>query len=327
MGNLVKILSIQKAGVLFETPKLKRLSVSLTTLKSEYQHEQLVIISRALRTALGFHEELQEASATTAALDSMLSLAHVAGIYDWCKPILREKGEGDDHAEFCIKDIKHPMLEHSIGEACVANDFDSSSGRVTIITGPNMGGKSTFMRAVGLCTILAHIGSYIPAKTAIIPITDKILTRVGASDSLVRGASTLMVELQQVAKILERATERSLVIIDELGRGTSTHDGFGIAWATIQRLLTKKCIVLFATHFHELTTIETSERGVQNMSVNAHVQPAAESITMLYSMSNGACDKSYGIEVAKVARFPREIIEEASMLSDEMETKSLKMRQ
>jgi DNA mismatch repair protein MSH2 len=177
--------------------------------------------------------------------------------------------------------------------------------------------------------VLAQIGSFVPASQATLPIIDKILTRVGAYDCAIRGASTFMVEMQEVATIIRRVTPESLVIIDELGRGTSTHDGFGIAWATIESLRASKAVVLFATHFHELSLMEEvrtdSSRNcsdVQNLSVNAHIPECGDSITMLYSIQKGACQKSYGIDVAKLLKFPLEIIEEATSIGQLFEKKT-----
>ena len=246
-------------------------------------------------------------------------------INSWTRPELLEQqldnSTPEHRTQFKIVGLRHPMLENFIGSKCVPNDFDSSLGEISIITGPNMGGKSTFMRAIGLCSILAHMGCFVPATSASIPLLDRILTRVGTADSIVRGASTFMIEMQQIVNILDRVTRNSLVIIDELGRGTSTHDGFGIAWAVLESLRAKSCFVLFATHFHELSHMaEELNSGVQNLSVNAHVPENGEEIAMLFEVINAPCNSSYGIEVARVAKFPKSIVDEARLLESNSRT-------
>lgn len=181
-----------------------------------------------------------------------------------------------------------------------------------------MGGKSTFIRAVGLCVLMSHIGSFVPATLARIPVIDRMLCRVGASDSLESGVSTFMAEMLDVAAILRKATKNSLVLIDELGRGTSTHEGFGIAWAVLDRLATQtKCLTLFATHFHELAAMEGQVEGVRNLHVSA--AEGDDDLIMLYNVQKGACAKSYGIHAAKIAGFPAEILADATKIAEELE--------
>ena len=185
-----------------------------------------------------------------------------------------------------------------------------------ILTGPNMGGKSTFIRAVGLAVILAHVGSYVPATSATVPIFDRVLTRVGANDSLSLGVSTFMSEMRDVSSILRKATKQSLVIIDELGRGTSTHEGFGIAWAALQQLASTGSLTLFATRFHELTEISTQVSGIVNKHVGASVgENGDKKVTMLYEVRDGPASDSMGFAVARLCGLPAEIVATAESMS------------
>merc|ERR1712232_277276 len=181
--------------------------------------------------------------------------------------------------------------------------------RLHIITGPNMGGKSTYIRSVALLALLNQIGSFVPCQSATLPIFDSVMCRVGASDMQLRGISTFMAEMLEAASILNTATERSLVIVDELGRGTSTSDGFGIAWAIAKHLAeATRCFTLFATHFHELAALEDMVQGVHNRHATAAVDAASGRLTFLYSLADGAADKSYGGHCAELAGFPARVV-------------------
>jgi DNA mismatch repair protein MSH2 len=189
--------------------------------------------------------------------------------------------------------------------------------RIAIITGPNMGGKSTFIRAVATSILLAQVGCFVPARHATLPLVDRIFVRMGASDSSTEGLSTFLTEMRQMNTILRDATPNSLVLIDELGRGTSTHDGFGIAWAVLERLKEIGCTVLFATHFHELTemAMQKDNSGIVNYHVSAHAPANAKEVVMLYAVEPGVCERSFGIHVARTVDFPQEIIDEAEALA------------
>ncbi len=210
---------------------------------------------------------------------------------------------------------RHPVIERLLeqrGERFVPNDLylDESSHLILLITGPNMGGKSTYLRQAALIVLLAQMGSFVPAAEARLPITDRIFTRIGASDHLGRGRSTFLVEMSEVAAILNSATPTSLVLLDEVGRGTATFDGLSIAWAVVEFLHAHtRARTLFATHYHELTDLEQALPGVRNLHVS--VKETGGGIVFLRRVEPGSADKSYGIEVARLAGLPREVIERA----------------
>ena len=242
-------------------------------------------------------------------LDALSTLSLVALENGYIKPSINEDGIID------IKDGRHPVVEKVISNGeFVSNDsiLNNNDNRLLLITGPNMAGKSTYMRQVALITLMAQIGSFVPAKSANISICDKIFTRIGASDDLAGGKSTFMVEMWEVSNILKNATSKSLVLLDEVGRGTSTYDGLSIAWSVIEYISKNdnlKCKTLFATHYHELTKLEGSIEGVKNYSVA--VSEVDDNIIFLRKIVEGGADQSYGIEVAKLAGLPSEVIERA----------------
>ena len=248
-----------------------------------------------------------------AMVDVFVSLAKVAYESSYCRPTINEKGSIN------IKDGRHPVIEKiQRDDMFVTNDtILDSKERIAIITGPNMAGKSTYMRQSALIVLMAQMGSFVPATFADICICDKIFTRVGASDDLASGKSTFMVEMSEVANILRNATNKSLVILDEIGRGTSTFDGLSIAWAVVEYLAEKKIMTLFATHYHELTELEGSIAGVKNYCIT--VKEKGDSIVFLRKIEKGGADKSYGIQVAKLAGVPEHVINRAKELSVELE--------
>ena len=249
-------------------------------------------------------------------LDALLSLALTAVKYNFCKPQISKNIKCID-----IRGGRHPIVEKFAKEgAFIANDtlLDDKENQMMIITGPNMAGKSTYMRQVAIITFLAHIGSFVPATSASISLTDRIFTRVGASDDLAFGQSTFMVEMSEVANILANATDRSLVVLDEIGRGTSTFDGLSIAWAVVEYILKNlNCKTLFATHYHELATLEGVLPGVKNFKIT--VRETADSVVFLRKIVRGAANKSFGIEVAKLAGVPDNVIERAREISLNLE--------
>src|SRR5205085_714875 len=220
-----------------------------------------------------------------------------------------------------IKDGRHPVLDQILPAGMfVPNDaaLGPDGGLFWLITGPNMAGKSTFIRQVALITLLAHVGSFVPAKAATIGVTDRIFTRVGASDALTRGQSTVMVEMTEAANILNTATPRSLVILDEIGRGTSTYDGVSLAWAVVEYLHDHiGCRTLFATHYHELTDLSKTLSSVRNL--NVAVREWDDQVVFLHKIVDGAADKSYGIHVARLAGVPREVNQRAQQILAQLE--------
>lgn len=259
---------------------------------------------------------IQKTAKAVAQIDVFASLATVAEQNNYCRPKLNEKGLID------IKDGRHPVVERMIqNEMFVANDtyLDNGSNRVSIITGPNMAGKSTYMRQSALIVLMAQIGSFVPANSAKIGIVDRIFTRVGASDDLASGQSTFMVEMSEVANILRNATSNSLLILDEIGRGTSTFDGLSIAWAVVEHISNPRLLgakTLFATHYHELTELEGKLNSVNNYCIA--VKEKGDDIVFLRKIVKGGADKSYGIQVAKLAGVPDNVIERAKEIVEEL---------
>ena len=264
-------------------------------------------------------ERIQNTANIVSSLDVLNAFATVAEDYDYCMP---EVNSGD---EIIIKNGRHPVVERMIdNELFVQNDtyLNQSSDRLSIITGPNMAGKSTYMRQVALITLMAQIGCFVPADEAKIGIVDKIFTRVGASDDLSMGQRTFMVEMMEVANILKEATSRSLVILDEIGRGTSTYDGLAIAWSVAEYIADQEkigCKTLFATHYHELTSLEEKIDGVKNYQIA--VKEKGEDIIFLRKIIPGGTDESYGIHVAKLAGAPRKMISRANEILRTLEKK------
>ena len=266
-------------------------------------------------------QRLQKSAMAVSQLDVLCSFAQVAEDFNYCMP------EVDDSGIIDVKDGRHPVIEKMLPSgAFVANDtyLDKDSNRVSIITGPNMAGKSTYMRQVALITLMAQIGSFVPATSAHIGVVDKIFTRVGASDDLSMGQSTFMVEMMEVANILKEATANSLVVLDEIGRGTSTYDGLSIAWAVAEYIENKeKCgaKTLFATHYHELTQLEDTLEGVKNYSIA--VKEKGEDIIFLRKIIPGGTDESYGVHVARLAGVPKAVTQRANEILKKIERKNV----
>ena len=266
-------------------------------------------------------QRVQKSAFAISKLDVLCSFAQVAEDLNYCKPEVDRSGIID------IKDGRHPVIEKMLpAGSFVANDtyMDKESNRLSIITGPNMAGKSTYMRQVALITLMAQIGSFVPATSAHIGVVDKIFTRVGASDDLSMGQSTFMVEMMEVANILKEATSNSLVVLDEIGRGTSTYDGLSIAWAVAEYIEDKeKCgaKTLFATHYHELTGLENTLEGVKNYSIA--VKEKGEDIIFLRKIVEGGTDESYGVHVARLAGVPKVVTQRANEILKQIERKNV----
>ena len=249
---------------------------------------------------------LKDTASVIAELDALVSLAVCAEEYHFVKPEINHEHKID------IKGGRHPVIEKVSNQNYISNDcvMDSSINTL-LITGPNMSGKSTYMRQLAIIIVLSQMGSYVPCTSASLPIIDKIFTRIGASDDLVSGESTFMVEMKEAKQALENATQDSLVLFDELGRGTATYDGMSLAEA-ILNYITKRvqCKTLFSTHYHELTDMEKTIPSIKNVHVSASLEN--DNLIFLHKVKNGPVDKSYGIHVAKLAGMPSEVINEAS---------------
>lgn len=275
------------------------------------EHEIYAKIKGYLLEKLAIFKQIAKAISI---LDCLCSLGFIAKKKNYCRPQMQPKGSALD-----IVGGRHPVVE-SVSGQFIANDtyLDGGDNSMMIITGPNMAGKSTYMRQVALITIMAHIGSFVPAKSAIIPITDRVFTRVGASDNLLFDQSTFMVEMSEVALILRASTANSLIVLDEVGRGTSTYDGLGIAWAVVEYLCKNiKAKTLFATHYHELSELEGIVEGVKNYKIT--VKEINGEIMFLRKIMRGSANKSFGIEVASLAGVPTEVTQRAKSILRNLE--------
>ncbi len=299
------------------TQELKDLETKILGAKEKIVRIEYELFSKIREAVANEYARISKTAENIACLDALCSLAHVAKARNYCCPEISTDGVID------IEDGRHPVVEVVLGsQPFVPNNtyLDSENNRCNIITGPNMAGKSTYMRQVALITLLAQIGSFVPAKKAKISICDAIFTRVGASDDLAAGQSTFMVEMNEVSQILKQATSKSLIIFDEIGRGTSTFDGMSIARAVLEYTADKKTLgakTLFATHYHELTELEGSVKGIINY--NIAVKKRGDDITFLRRIIRGGADGSYGIEVAKLAGVPDSVVKRARKILEQLE--------
>ena len=297
-------------GERFITPELKEMEAKILGADERARHLEYQLFQTLREETLGELGPIQQTASAIAILDVICSLAETARLFHYCRPKL------DHSLRLCLKDARHPVLDQNLAdEKFVPNDtdLDGEKLRLAIITGPNMAGKSTYIRQVALIVLMAQIGSFVPAASAEIGLVDRIFTRVGANDDLSRGQSTFMVEMNETANIVNNATERSLIILDEIGRGTSTFDGLSIAWSVAEFLHDKiKARTLFATHYHELTRLAEQRSGVCNF--NVAVREWNEQIIFLRKIVPGGTDKSYGIQVARLAGLPREILDRAKAI-------------
>ena len=307
-------------SVRFTTVELSNLETSILNAGNEISTFERDLFKEIRTLVLSKIVDLKNLATMLATVDVLSSLAALARGSNWTRPTI------DMSRDFEIIDGRHPVVESSIstlGEnQFIANSCnltaDKNTSQIWVLTGPNMSGKSTFLRQNALIAILAQIGSYVPAKEAKIGLLSQVFSRVGASDDLARGRSTFMVEMVETAAILNQADERALVILDEIGRGTATYDGLSIAWATLEHLHNKnKCRALFATHYHELTATSSQLDGVQNATVS--VKEWNGEIVFLHTVVKGSADRSYGVQVAKLAGLPKSVIKRAQNILTSLE--------
>ncbi len=308
-------------GERYITPELKEMENKILGAEDKSKALEYELFQKLREHAVSFTSRILETAASLAATDALASFAECARKYNYCRPVI------SDDETLDIRGGRHPVLDATMKEErFVPNDtfLDGDENRIMIITGPNMAGKSTYIRQVALLVLLAQTGSYIPAQSAKIGLVDRIFTRVGAVDDISRGQSTFMVEMLETANILNHATRKSLVILDEIGRGTSTFDGISIAWAVAEYLHdspTAMSRTLFATHYHELTELAITCRGVKNY--NVAVKEYGDQIIFLRQILPGATDRSYGIHVAKLAGLPKEVIARANEILENLENNSM----
>ena len=308
-------------GERYITEELKNMENQILGAEEKVIKLELEAFRQIREEIAGNVKRMQKTAEAISSLDVLTSFAQVAEEMNYCKPIINKDGILN------IKEGRHPVIEKMLSSGeFVSNDtyLDTDQNRLAIITGPNMAGKSTYMRQVALITLMAQVGSFVPATEAAIGVVDKIFTRVGASDDLSMGQSTFMVEMMEVATILKEATKNSLVILDEIGRGTSTYDGLSIAWAVAEYIADKnKCgaKTLFATHYHEMTTLEKEGNGIKNYSIA--VKEKGEDIIFLRKIVEGGTDESYGVHVARLAGVPKDVTKRANEILRSLERKSI----
>jgi len=299
----------------YVTEELKEYETRILGAEEKALELEQQIFEDLRRQAARYVGRLQSLAATVAQLDCLAALAYLARRRNYTRPTITTGGE------LIIHDGKHPVLAETMGPEFVPNDVEVGveAGDIIIITGPNMSGKSTYIRQTALLVLMAQAGSFIPARDATIGLVDKIFTRVGASDELVRGQSTFMVEMTETANIINNATEKSLVILDEVGRGTSTYDGLALAWAITEHIANKiKCRTLFATHYHELTELAELFTNIKNC--NVAVREWMDEVVFLHKILPGGTDKSYGIHVAKLAGVPKSILDRSKEILEELQS-------
>jgi DNA mismatch repair protein MSH2 len=312
-------IKVVKAGVCFTTATLRRLSDQWLQVCRTYRTESRKYLQQAIECAATYVPVVELAVEILATLDVFVSFAHAStnalgGPY--VRPVMTQLGA---RGEMSLAQARHPCLEAQDDIHFIPNDYDlrRADSRLQVITGPNMGGKSTYIRQLGTILVMAQVGCFVPAATAKLCVVDAVLARVGAGDAQLKGVSTFMAEMLEAAAILSTGTEDSLIIVDELGRGTSTNDGFGLAWAIAEGIARSHAFCMFATHFHELTALSGECRGVKNLHATAVT--TEDSITMKYEILPGPCDRSFGIHVAALTSFPPDVVANAKRKAETLE--------
>ncbi|ESO08158.1 hypothetical protein HELRODRAFT_190918 [Helobdella robusta] len=311
-------LDTNKGGVRFRSVPLETLNDRYLSLKEEFVEQQKGVVVEIVSVACGYVEPLSSLIELIAQIDVFVSLA-VASL-DGPSPYVRPNIIREGVRKLKLLGVRHPCLERQDGVAFIPNDVIMSSDDKTfhIVTGPNMGGKSTYIRSAAMVVLMAQMGCFVPCDLCEMTLVDGVATRVGAGDNQLKGVSTFMAEMLETANILKSATKNSLVIVDELGRGTSTYDGFGLAWSIAKHIAAElECFCLFATHFHELTSLADELSCVTNLHVTAVT--SEDKLTLLYKVEKGVCDQSFGIHVAEIVQFPKHVVENARKLASEME--------
>jgi DNA mismatch repair protein MSH2 len=321
------ILDNNKSGVKFRNSKMEALNDEHNDLTKRYELQQESIVQEIIGISAGYADPMNHLGQVISRLDVLVALAvtAVSAPTPYCRPVVEPAGSG----QMTFTQLRHPIIEIQDNVNFIPNDvfFSKDSSYFQIITGPNMGGKSTYIRSVGVAVIMAQVGSFVPADAATIQVVDSVMVRIGASDCQVKGISTFMAEMLETSSILATATSNSLVLVDELGRGTSTYDGFGLAWAVSEHIATvTKCFTLFTTHYTELTSLADKVPGVKNYHVSAITDH--EKLTLLYEVQPGVCDKSFGLHVARLASFPESVVKEANdrvaLLEDSVKMENMK---
>ncbi len=303
-------------GERFVTPALKEYEEKVLGADDRILMREIEIFEKLRAAVAAQAPRIQDTARTMAALDALAALAETATLNNYIKPHVHD---GD---ELVIGEGRHPVVERRSRDRFVPNDtlLNGTTHQLVILTGPNMGGKSTYLRQTAIICLLAQVGSFVPAREAKLALVDRIFARVGASDNIARGQSTFMIEMQETANILHSATSRSLVILDEIGRGTATFDGLSLAWAVAEHLATNakaRPKTIFATHYHELTDLADGIAGVVNYHVDA--REWHDEIIFLRKVVPGRSDRSYGIQVARLAGLPRPVVERAQEILGALE--------
>ncbi len=306
------------SGERFTCAELDDIADKLAHAEERVDAREAELVAKLVRDLAAEQERLRAVAARLASWDVASALAEVAHRDDWVRPTV------DDSLDLVLEEARHPVVEKlAAAGRYVPNDVSLGAGdgrpRLLLVTGPNMAGKSTLMRQTALCVILAQMGAFVPARRAVVGVVDRVLTRVGASDNLSRGESTFMVEMKETANVLRSATKRSLVVLDEIGRGTSTYDGLAIAWAVAEHLHDAiACRAMFATHYHELTDVAETRPGTcENWSVSAREHEG--DVVFLHRLQRGAASRSYGVACARLAGLPEVVLARARAMLEELE--------